>query len=377
MYSKRHFVMLALGAVSLAGCLSPVRQETDALVCKRAGLAVDLAAPSSALPPTEGKPPPIPPDGKVTMLTRLQLPGNVPGAAAPEIMIPKDFKKLPPAEQDKILAKYFPAQLSMGPEPRPEPGPDGRPLTLADLQRLARENSPLLRQAASDIKAAEGAAWEAGMYPNPTLTFMQSQVSFTSGPTTAPGISQTIKTMGKLGLTQAMARMDLANTQLAYRRAETDLMASVRTSYYAVLVADASIRANRALADLTDEVYKVMLVQLKGGEVAAYEPLQVGVFAAQARMALISSRNQYLLSWKTLVSAIGLPAMPATEVVGSIDQNLPRFDFEKCLAHVLAHHTDALAAQNGIQKMRYNLRLNEVMPVPDVTLGASILYDAS
>ncbi len=372
------FAMVGLGLIGAGGCLSPVRQETDALVCHRAGLAVDLAAPSSALAPTESKPPPPPPDGKVTLATRLRLPQNVPGAEAPQLEVPKGgIVKLPPAEQDKFLAKYFPPQLSMGPEPRPEPGPDGRPLTLADLQRLARENSPLLREAAAAIKAAEGAAWEAGMYPNPTLTFMQSPVSYTSGPTIAPGISQTIKTMGKLKLTQDMAAKDLETAQLAYRRAETDLMASVRTNYYAVLVADASIRANRALSDLTDEVYKVMLLQLKGGEVAVYEPAQVGVFAAQARMALISSRNQYLLSWKNLASALGLPAMPATELAGSIDHNLPRFDYEKCLAHILAKHTDALTAKVGIDKMRYNLRLNEVTPVPDVTLGASALYDAS
>ena len=371
------FAIAGLGLISAAGCLSPVRQETGALVCKRAGLAADLAAPSTELPSTESKPPPPPPDGKVTLASRLEVPPNVPGAAGLKIEMPQGFSKMKPAEQDKVLAKYFPTQLSMGPEPKPEPGPDGRPLTLADLQRLARENSPLLRQASAAIKAAEGAAWEAGMYPNPTIGLMSNAISFTAGSTNAFTYSQTIKTGGKLKLAQAMAAKDLANAQVAYRRAETDLMASVRTSYYAVLVADASIRANRALADLTDEVYKVMLGQLKGGEVAAYEPLQVSVFAAQARMALISSRNQYLLSWKNLVSAIGLPGMPATEVAGSIDQSLPRFDYEKCLAHVLARHTDALTAQIGIEKMRYNLRLNEVTPIPDFTVGGSILYDAS
>ncbi len=37
------------------------------------------------------------------------------------------------------------------------PGPDGRPYTLADFQRLAAENNPGLRQAASDVEAARGA----------------------------------------------------------------------------------------------------------------------------------------------------------------------------------------------------------------------------
>jgi len=34
------------------------------------------------------------------------------------------------------------------------PAPNGRPFTLDDLQRLAAANSPVLRQAASDVEAA-------------------------------------------------------------------------------------------------------------------------------------------------------------------------------------------------------------------------------
>ncbi len=376
MGSKRLLLLLSFALAPLTGCLSPVRQDTDALVCHRAGLPVDVTAPALTLPPTEPPPAP-PPEQKRTLLERLQLPANVPGAETQQMQIPENFTRLPAAEQDRLLKTYFATQVPVGSEPRPEPGPDGRPLTLADLQRLARENSPLLRQAASDIKAAEGAAWQAGAYPNPMLGLTSNSLGPNGGPLMGPTIQQTIKTAGKLKLAQDAAAMDLANAQFAYRRAETDLMASVRTAYYAVLVADTAIRANRALADLTDEVYRVMLAQLKAGEVATYEPLQVSVFAAQARMALIQSRNAYLLAWKQLAAAVGLPGMPATELAGSIDQSLPRFDYEKVLAHVLANHTDVLTAEATIRKMRYNLRLNEVTQVPDVTLGANVLYDAT
>jgi cobalt-zinc-cadmium efflux system outer membrane protein len=402
MGAKPHLpVILALGVLTSAGCLSPVRDPIDALVCQRASVPVDplppAVAPLEQLPvPGVGEKdqadaestgvrraagkeeqPPQLPAPKQNLLDRLQLPADVPGAEARLIEWPKNFKDLPPAAQDRIIARYFPVMLPMGAEPQAQPGPAGQPLTLQDLQRLARENSPLLRQAAGAIQAAEGAAWEAGMYPNPTVGFSGNTISLTSGSTLGSTFSQTIKTMGKLKLAQDMAAMDLANAQLAYRRAETDLMASVRTAYYGVLTAQAGIRANRALANLTDEVYNVMKLQLKVGEVAPYEPLQMSVFAAQSRVALVQARNSYLLAWKQLAAALGLPAMPPTQLAGSIDKELPSFNYEKCLARILASHTDVLTAQYTIQKQRHNLRLNEVTPVPDLTLNATVLYDAT
>lgn len=414
MYARVSVVLCGLGLLVFAGCLSPVQQQTDALVCHSARIPIDPlpSSPPPPVPPVEELPgpkakqqtnaaapmpdlqqvgavlpqQPEPLSGKdreeilkkqaEVLAKRLAVPPGVPGSEAPGIVLPENFRKLPPEQQDKILRRYFPPILPVGPDPQPMPGPEGKPLTLQDLQRLARENSPLLRQAASDIKAAEGAAWEAGMYPNPIFNLTSNMIGPNGGPLYGPGISQTIKTGGKLKLTQNMALMDLANAHAAYRRAETDLMASVRSGYYAVLVAEASFKANHALVDLTDEVYKIMLQQLKlGGMVAAYEPMQVSVYSGQARQALIASRTSYLFAWKQLGAALGLPGMPATELAGSIDRPLLRFDYEKCLARVLARHTDVITADNGIQKMRYNLRLNEVTWVPDVTLGGTLIYD--
>src|SRR5262249_59378255 len=73
----------------------------------------------------------------------------------------------------------------------------------------------------------------------------------------------------------------------------------------------------------------------------------------------------------------GRRRMRVTELAGNLGRDLPRFDFDKALAHVLQDHTDAQTALNGIPKARYNLRLAEVTAVPDFTVGATVLYDAT
>jgi cobalt-zinc-cadmium efflux system outer membrane protein len=187
---------------------------------------------------------------------------------------------------------------------------------------------------------------------------------------------QNISTAGKLKLARAAAYKDLENAQLAYRRAETDLMANVRAGYFSVLVAQESIRQNRALVALTDEVYKVMVQRFKGGEGAAYEPMQLGAFAEQTRASLIQARNSYSLAWRQLAATLGLPAMPPTQLAGTIrDLPIPQYRYDAALAYILANHTDVLTTLNTIPKARYNLELAERTSVPDIQTQFGITSD--
>src|SRR5262249_45414867 len=136
------------------------------------------------------------------------------------------------------------------------------------------------------------------------------------------------------------------------------------------------VRANRALAHLTDEAFNIMLLQLKvGGQVATYEPMQLRVVALQTRGALVQARNAYNTAWKQLAASLGLPALPPTQVAGRADMPIPRYYYDQILARVLTTHTDVLTAQNDIQKARYNLSQAQVTPIPDVNVQASVVKD--
>jgi cobalt-zinc-cadmium efflux system outer membrane protein len=396
-------LFLILGFVLLSGCsTTPVRERIDGLICERANQPKDVQPPLSPdsarpaadamksdlrqtafqAPAEQGAQLPVPrPLSQLTqpptsLEKRLEVPPGVPGAQVPPIVLPA-LKKAPKKEIDAAIDKYFPPLPPIGTDPGPGTGPEGRPLTLTDLQRLAQTNSPLLRQAASDIEAAAGAAKQAGAYPNPTVGLTGQTQGPGGGPNYGGAIGQTIKTPGKLKLAQAPATMDLENAKLAYRRAETDLMAAVRTGYFAVLVAQENIRGNRALVKLTDEVYKVNVVQLKGGDVATYEPMQLGVFAVQARTALVTARNNYTVAWKQLAAALGLPALPPTELAGRIHMPLPVWRYDQALAHVLTNHTDVLTTRNTIDKARFNLRLAQITPYPDLSVQATVYNDVT
>jgi cobalt-zinc-cadmium efflux system outer membrane protein len=299
---------------------------------------------------------------------QLEIPKGVPGSEAPLIRLPAER-----AERQKTIDRLYPDLSALPEEPAPQLGPNGRPYTLADFQQLAAANSPQLRQAVSDVEAARGNLIQARAYPNPT-------VGYEAGPNnnnTATGthglfIDQVIKTGGKLKLQSAAAEMDLRNAELALKRARSDLATQIRTAYYTLIVAQETMRVNRALARFTDEIFRLQADLLRAGQAASHEPAALRAQAATIRLGYQQSIVNYVYAWKQLVATIGLPQLPLSAVEGRVDKLVPYYEYDTVLAYILRNHTDVLTARNTLQKSRYNLQSAQVTPVPDVEVRADL-----
>ncbi len=382
------------GLILLSGCSYHVAEQTDGLVADMARKSFDLQPPAqpAKLSDAPDKPkgqetpqvvndlqtvgflqaqPPAQPAAPANAPPKLQVPEGVPGSEVPLITAKTA------AEVKELAAKLYPALPPLPEEPKPAPRPEG-PYTLSDLQTIAANNSPALKQAASDVKAAEGALIQASAYANPTIGYTW-QPSNNGSTASWQGINfgQSISIGGKMDLAIAAAKQDLNNAQLALKRARSDLSTAVRNAYFGLLVAKETARVNRALAVLTDEVYFTQVKLLLGGQAAAYEPATLRAQAFTARLALQQSITNYDFAWKQVVTAIGLRQLPLSEVAGRIDAFIPYFEYDRVLAHVLQNHTDVLTARNGIEKAKYQLKLAQINPYSDVAFQLSIGKDVS
>lgn len=406
-------LMVLSGIVLLSGCLYHAREHTDQVVCNLAAVPYDLEPPTSASAKADSAPKPAKPSGETPkpaeslpptdletsrlmekqgsadaegevrtvaltqqdlpkivqdVVKNFQIPSTLPGADAPPI------PKLAPEERVRELHRIY-QELGPLPEvPKPLPGPDGKPYTLSDLQRIAATNSPTLRQAASDVEAARGAMIQAGAYPNPNGGFSLAPSSDATTPT-FDGIffDQTIKTAGKLRLAEAAALEDLKNAELALKRARSDLSTAVRNAYYALLVSEETVRVNDTLARFTDKVYLLQINRTaEGGLGAPYEPAALRLQAYTVRLGLVQAIQNYYYNWKQLVTTIGEHQLPLSQVAGHIDSMIPFYDYDTVLNYALHRHTDVLTAYNGLDKARAQLKLQQVTPIPDVDINVGV-----
>src|ERR1700677_3718469 len=375
---------------SLSGCLYHARERTDGTVASLvshpydtmpAGAAATPPAPPAADVPasssgtTSGATPPpgpaTPAPDEAPKKFEPRIPSDLPGSEAKAIEIPKEE-----AAKERAINVLFPKLPPLAAEPVALPSPEGRPYTLSELQFIAAGNSPELRQAASDVGAARGNLIQARPYPNPTVG-MQLTPSNDGSVTSTDGVfvDQVVKTGGKLKLASAAAEMDLQNAQLALRRARSDLATRVRQTYYSLLVAKETVRVNRALAQFTDEVYMLHAGLLQAGNAASYEPMALRAQAFSVRLAYDQSIQSYLYSWKQLVATINQRQLPLTQVEGRIDAVIPYFEYDTVLNYVLRNHTDVLIARNVLDKAKYQLKLAQVIPVPDMDVNVALLKD--
>ena len=303
----------------------------------------------------------------------LKIPPVVPGSEASPI--PQLDKN--PAIREKQINSLYPELPPLPTEPKPLPGPNNQPYTLASLQQIAAGNSPQLRQAAADVEAAKGNLIQARAYPNPTVSF-QAQPS-NDGSTAGVqgfGVDQKLSNGGKLKLQAAAAEKDLDNAELALKRARSDLATGVRNAYFNYLVAQETMRIDRSLARFTDEIYRLQVDLIKGGQAAPHEPAALRAQAFTTRLAYKQAIQNYTYAWKQLVAAIGLHQLPLSEVAGRLDTAIPYFDFDAVRLHALQNHTDMLTARNVIDKARYNLKLAQVTPwYPDADVNFAVLKE--
>ena len=304
----------------------------------------------------------------------LQIPSAIPGSE----VLPLNFKNLTAEEKQRVIKRLYPELPPLPKPPAALPAPNGRAYTLADLQQLAVENSPTLRQAIADVKNSEGALVQGRTYANPTIGYTGQPTNNNSN-AGAQGafIQQHLRMFGKMKLSVASAQKDLDNSELALRRARYDLSTNVRNAYFALIVAQETVRVNEALARLNDEIYRLYTGYLAGGFAASYEPAALRSQTYASRLAYQQAIISYNFAWKALVAAIGLPQLPLTQVAGRVDRLIPYYDYDKVLAYILANHTDVLTARNGIQRAQYNLKLAQLVPYPDMDVQGYVFKEST
>jgi outer membrane protein, heavy metal efflux system len=312
-------------------------------------------------------------DKPISFSERLKIPPELPGADAAPIALPP-FDPDRPTARASAIAELFPELEQLTADVAL---PDGAPSpTLAELESLALQSHPTVTQAAADINAATGEAIQAGMYPNPSIGYEADTVG-SGGTRNYQGVflTQKIKTAGKLDLARAAANVDLMNSQLAYRRSRAEVLSRVRARYFGVLVASESLTAAEALARFSNEVYRVQVEQLEGGQAAAYEPMQLRALTVQSRAAMIQARNRYIAEWKQLAAAVGVPELPVSRLSDRAGAIGPAADYDAALAYLVNYHTDVVAARNTEHREQLKLRLAEVAPIPDVEVYAALQKD--
>ncbi len=246
------------------------------------------------------------------------------------------------------------ASLSAQPMPQ-QPVPDQ--LDLKTAIGFALENNFSIRQARERIKQQEGVVIEVsarqipnvaatGSYQNNqtpitlqsppsdrywTINLTASQVLFAGG-----GVRSTIKSSQ---LAREAAVLDLQS-------AINDALLQVRTSFYNVILAREKITVQEKNLELLQSQLKTTTDRFDAGTVSSFEKLRAEVSVANAKVPLITAKNDYRLAIEALRQALGFTTNRDEAIrkiptfIGTLDYTPATFDLQAAFDAAHANRPD-------------------------------------
>jgi cobalt-zinc-cadmium efflux system outer membrane protein len=268
------------------------------------------------------------------------------------------------------------------------------PLGLADFERIAMRRNPTLKQAAAQFEAALSRSFQAGLYPNPTIGYVQDQIgSFSESKPTANGfavagrpspgdnvggfVQWQIVTAGKLRLSRAKFAEEANAARWQAILQELRVLNGVRIQYLEVLAAQRLIDIHRELLRLDEESVRTMQEMLNVGQANEPELLEARVRERRERVELRRAENDYRGAWEELVSLVGAPEMrPEPMDPAPLEAEVaPVADFDGTLAHLLHHSPEIQAALSEIRRDRIMVHRERVEPIPNILVQAVTGYN--
>lgn len=247
--------------------------------------------------------------------------GTLCGCAGPlvEITWPE------PAPLGREIAAGRLAQTSGSPGagvPTVEVEPTG-PLALDRALELALRRNPGFAAASWRVRAAEAAALQAGLRPNPEIEFELEEfggsgaVSGFGGSKATLAFAQEIELGGKRRTRTRVAGVETRLVAWDYEAHRLDLITETRLAFTDVLAAQLKIELAEDTVELSERTLEAMERRLEAGKVSPLEAMQAEVDLSKNRVRLGRARRQLRASREALAGKWGATAPRFDKVEGT------------------------------------------------------------
>ena len=235
-------------------------------------------------------------------------------------------------------------------------------------------NNPTLLQANAQLRAEQGAAYQAGLPFNPVVGYVAEQIGVngTAGELQGGYVQQEFVTGGKLRLSRAKyaqrAQIAATNEFAQQQRVLNDL----RAQFYRTMTAQRVIEIHRELVDNGQDNVQTHQEMLNLGQVTPSAALQAEVELRRDQLNLKDTENELQQAWRLLSSLAGVAELAPTKLEGNLVTTEQPLDYDSALAELLARSPEMTAAWQKIQHDEIAVERERVQPIPNITAQLTV-----
>ncbi len=252
-------------------------------------------------------------------------------------------------------------------------GPAGV-ITLEDAVQASLQRHPSLMAARHEIRARQGAAHQAGLFPNPEVEIEienfggQGELrDFDSAETTIQ-LSQTIQLAGKRGKRRRVATLEKDLAQWDYEARRADVVNDVTKSFVDLLAAQERLSLTAETVSLAGEILNTVSERVKAGKVSPLQEIKARVSYSSSLIELKRAQHGLDASRKRLAALWGSAAPLFEKADGYLEEIIAPPSAEE-LESLISENPDIARWAVEMEQRRAVVRLEEAGRIPDVTLS--------
>ncbi|WP_323113861.1 TolC family protein [Pseudomonas guariconensis] len=248
----------------------------------------------------------------------------------------------------------------------------GQRLSLPQAIEAAYAQNPDLAAASREIGIAEGERRQAGLVPNPELSW-EAEDTRRDTRTTTVTLSQALELGGKRGARIGVASAGQTVAQLELERQRNGLRADVVQAFHAALRAQTALELAQQSQALTERGLRVVQGRVKAGQSSPVEATRAQVQLAQAQAQVRRAESQRIVANQSLARLTGSPQVAFARLDAGELSPGPAPRAETLLDRV-SQTADWRLAEAQIQRGEASLGSEKAKRIPDLTVSLGSQY---
>jgi cobalt-zinc-cadmium efflux system outer membrane protein len=245
-------------------------------------------------------------------------------------------------------------------------------LTLDQALQTAFAGNPDLAAAQWEIAIAEGDRQQAGLIPNPEVSW-EAEDTRRDSRTTTVMLSQPIELGGKRG-----ARIDVASraqdaAAIELQRKRNALRADVIQAFTSAQTAQQRSQLSRQSLQLAEHGLRVALGRIEAGKSSPVEGTRAQVQRSEVRLELSRAERDQANAYQQLAQVMGAP-IPTSTTVQTATQSMPAVPPPTRLLERLNETAELRLATLQIDQREASLGLEKAQRIPDLTVSIGSQY---
>ena len=241
--------------------------------------------------------------------------------------------------------------------------------TLEELQEMALQNNPTMRQAIASVDMARGLHRQVGLYPNPQLGYLRTDGDI-SGKSRSVGafFGQEIVTSGKLKKAQAAESWEIEQGNWNYQAQITRVRNDITLRFFDVLAAQQAYKLADRLEVLASRGLQTTKQLFDAKEAPKGDFLQARIQHRSALLAKKETQARLTSSWKQLVAITGCPDLAYQPLAGDLTGEVPELDFDAEWTNLRENSPLIAAAKARARHFQGTYGLEQANATPNVNL---------